>query len=98
MQKGRNLTNRFNSLKNQCALAALDAVSTIGTVPKPFVITSYANTRIGCLTARQDAWANKQAAHLLEEPLAALMSSSARHSAMVLMFLKEASRAPVLIR
>lgn len=34
-------------------------------------------------------------AYELEEPLAALMSSSARHSAMVLMFLKAASRAPV---
>ena len=33
--------------------------------------------------------------HLLELPLAALMSSSAKHSAMDLMFLKEASRAPV---
>merc|ERR1719445_2141279 len=32
---------------------------------------------------------------LLLEPLAALISSSARHSAMVLMFLKAASRAPV---
>jgi hypothetical protein len=32
-------------------------------------------------------------AYELDEPLAALMSSSARHSAMVLMFLKAASRA-----
>merc|ERR1719397_2044550 len=32
---------------------------------------------------------------LLEEPLAALISSSLRHSAMLLMFLKAASRAPV---
>lgn len=36
--------------------------------------------------------------YLLEEPLAALMSSSARHSAMVLMFLKALSRAPVVKR
>ena len=35
-------------------------------------------------------------AHLFEEPLAALMSSSARHSAMVLMLRKAASRAPVV--
>lgn len=42
--------------------------------------------------------AKSEGGHLLDEPLAALMSSSARHSAMVLMFLKEASRAPVLIR
>merc|ERR1712045_596201 len=34
-------------------------------------------------------------AQLLEEPLAALISSSARHSAMVLMLRKAASRAPV---
>ena len=34
----------------------------------------------------------------MEDPLAALMSSSARHSAMVLMFLKAASRAPVVSR
>ena len=36
--------------------------------------------------------------HLFEEPLAALISSSAKHSAMVLMFLKAASRAPVVRR
>lgn len=35
-------------------------------------------------------------AHLLEEPLAALISSSARHSATVLMLRKAASRAPVV--
>merc|ERR1711998_688799 len=35
-------------------------------------------------------------AWLLEEPLAALMNSSARHSAMVLMLRKAASRAPVV--
>ena len=39
-----------------------------------------------------------QGQHLLEEPLAALMSSSARHSAMVLMLRNEASRAPVVRR
>lgn len=36
--------------------------------------------------------------YLLEEPLAALINSSARHSAIVLMFLKAASRAPVVIK
>jgi len=36
--------------------------------------------------------------YLLEEPLAALMSSSARHSAIVLMFLKALSLAPVVRR
>jgi len=36
--------------------------------------------------------------YLLDDPLAALISSSAKHSAMVLMFLNEASRAPVLIK
>ena len=36
--------------------------------------------------------------HLLDEPLAALMSSSARHSAMVLMLRNDASRAPVVRR
>lgn len=35
-------------------------------------------------------------AHLLEEPLAALVSSSAKHSAMVLMLRNAASRAPVV--
>ena len=38
------------------------------------------------------------AAHELEEPLAALMSSSARHSEMVLMLRKADSRAPVVSR
>jgi len=37
------------------------------------------------------------AAHLLLLPLAALISSSARHSAMVLMLRKADSRAPVVI-
>ena len=37
-------------------------------------------------------------AHELEEPLAALMSSSARHSEMVLMLRKADSRAPVVSR
>ncbi len=36
--------------------------------------------------------------HLLDEPLAALISSSARHSAMVLMLRNAASRAPVVSR
>lgn len=44
------------------------------------------------------AEAKRQKPHLLEDPLAALISSSARHSAIVLMFLKDASLAPVLIR
>ena len=35
-------------------------------------------------------------ADLLDDPLLALMSSSARHSAIVLMFLNAASRAPVV--
>ncbi len=37
-------------------------------------------------------------AYELEEPLAALMISSARHSAMVLMLRKAASRAPIVIK
>ena len=40
----------------------------------------------------------KEEKNLFEEPLAALISSSAKHSAMVLMFLKAASRAPVVRR
>ena len=36
--------------------------------------------------------------YLFDEPLAALMSSSAKHSAMVLIFRKEDSRAPVEMR
>lgn len=36
--------------------------------------------------------------YLLDEPLAALISSSAKHSAIVLMFLNAASRAPVVRR
>ena len=52
----------------------------------------------------QCAWCNTQHVealpykYLLEDPFAALMSSSARHSAMVLMLRKAASRAPVVIR
>lgn len=40
----------------------------------------------------------KPAFYLLDDPLAALMSSSARHSAMLLMFLKALSLAPVVRR
>jgi hypothetical protein len=41
---------------------------------------------------------SRQFIYLLDEPLAALINSSARHSAMVLMFLKALSRAPVVRR
>ena len=37
-------------------------------------------------------------ANLLDEPLAAFTSSSAKHSAIVLTFLKAASLAPVVIK
>lgn len=36
--------------------------------------------------------------YLLDDPLAALISSSAKHSAIVLIFLNAASRAPVVKR
>ena len=36
--------------------------------------------------------------YLLDDPFAALISSSAKHSAIVLIFLKAASRAPVVRR
>jgi len=37
-------------------------------------------------------------AYLFEEPFTALISSSARHSTIVLIFLKDASRAPIVRR
>ena len=50
----------------------------------------------------QQTWQDKQGRvsveYLLDEPLAALINSSARHSAMVLMFLKALSLAPVVSR
>ena len=46
--------------------------------------------------AKEATESSFQKTDLLEDPLLALMSSSARHSAIVLIFLNDASRAPVV--
>jgi hypothetical protein len=66
------------------ALAALDP---IGALPP---LRFHLNNVFTCVYERR--------IYLLEEPLAAFTSSSARHSAMVLMLRKAASRAPVVMR
>jgi hypothetical protein len=88
-------------------LAPLLTISLGNTLNLVFLLDGIAEqnkNRTRCVKIRSSEWSIKstwpvqRSSHLLDEPLAALMSSSAKHSAIVFTFLKALSRAPVVSR